>query len=140
MIQISLYRRVFQKNKCLPMNSSDFFFLGRQRFTLRSKRKVEVQWTRTRFALVAQARNIGRIPHLWGDPLTPDGVKYPRCRLRREKLVSRSTTGQERLSKICFFDSLVGPQHREENCNSLSVSRMSNEISKQLESVYSLGS
>jgi hypothetical protein len=27
--------------------------------------------------LVAQARNIGKNPHLWGDPLTPDGVKYP---------------------------------------------------------------
>jgi hypothetical protein len=35
------------------------------RFTLRSKRKVDVQWTRTRFALVAQARNIGKI-HTFG--------------------------------------------------------------------------
>jgi hypothetical protein len=36
-----------------------------RRFTLRSKLKVDVQWTRTRFALVAQARNIGRI-HTFG--------------------------------------------------------------------------
>ena len=35
------------------------------RFTLRSKRKVDVQWTRTRFALV---HNIGKI-HMFG-PLT----------------------------------------------------------------------
>jgi hypothetical protein len=36
-----------------------------RRFTLRSKLKVDVQWTRTRFALVAQARNIGKI-HAFG--------------------------------------------------------------------------
>jgi hypothetical protein len=32
------------------------------RFTLHSKRKVDVQWTYTRFVLV---HNIGKIPHLW---------------------------------------------------------------------------
>jgi hypothetical protein len=36
-----------------------------RRFTLCSKLKVDVQWTRTRSALVAQARNIGRI-HTFG--------------------------------------------------------------------------
>jgi hypothetical protein len=35
------------------------------RFTLRSKLEVDAQWTRTRFTLVAQARNIGRI-HTFG--------------------------------------------------------------------------
>jgi hypothetical protein len=39
-----------------------------RRFTLCSKLKVDVQWTRTRFALVAQARNIGRI-HTFGAPI-----------------------------------------------------------------------
>jgi hypothetical protein len=45
--------------------ASGLFFLGWYRFTLRSKLKVDVQWTRTRFALVAQARNIGKI-HTFG--------------------------------------------------------------------------
>jgi len=45
--------------------ASGLFLFGRHRFTLRSKRKVDVQWTRTRFALVAQARNIGKI-HSFG--------------------------------------------------------------------------
>jgi hypothetical protein len=41
-----------------------------QRFTLRSKRKVDVQWTRTRFALVAQVHNIGKISLLWREVLS----------------------------------------------------------------------
>jgi hypothetical protein len=45
--------------------ASGLFLFGRHRFTLRSKCKVDVQWTRTRFSLVAQARNIGKI-HTFG--------------------------------------------------------------------------
>jgi hypothetical protein len=75
------------------------------RFTLRSKLKVDVQWTRTRFALVAQARNIGKIPHLWCDPLTPDGVKYAfdarNWSLHQLRVRMGSLKNQ-------FFDSLVG--------------------------------
>jgi hypothetical protein len=61
-----------------------------RRFTLHSKLKVEVQWTHTRFALVAQARNIGR-NHIFAALIQAcPAIRLAHC------------------LKIWFFNSLVG--------------------------------
>ncbi len=72
------------------------------RFTLRTKSKVDVQWTRTRFALV---HNIGKIHAFWA--LAQLGINGLFECLQTEKTAPISTSLAPDIWENFFFDSRV---------------------------------